>query len=104
MLERLYLDDDTSELMNLLASFTGLTTSELINRLLGAHTSELYELLALADAYPELRDRAANLLQSFGPEPLSVGIKQLAPHGYLTLNERFERGLNDVLSTEPAAC
>lgn len=58
-------------------------------------------MLALPDTYPELREQTANLLQSFGPEPLMEGIKRLAPPGYLTLAERFQCDLRVALKPVP---
>jgi len=94
------LDDDTSELYEQLSHLTSLTPSELINRQLSAHHAEGHELLALVHAHPELREQAANLFQSYGPEPLLDGIKRIAPRGYLTLGERFEHELNEVISPQ----
>lgn len=93
MTTKIDLHEDTEALLASHAALTGLTVGDLINRLLSAHVAELHELLALADTFPELREQSANLLQSFGPEPLMEGIKRLAPPSYLTLAERFERDL-----------
>lgn len=97
MTTKIDLHEDAEALLVSHAALTGLTVGDLINRLLGAHVEELQELLALADTYPELREQSANLLQSFGPEPLMEGIKRLAPTGYLTLAERFQRDLRVAL-------
>jgi hypothetical protein len=91
------LDDDTSELYEQLSHVTGLTLGELINRQLSSHHAEGHELLALVAAHPELHEQAANLLQSYGPEPMLVGIKRIAPRGYLTLAERFDREMSEVM-------
>jgi len=97
MLHEIELDDDTSELLQQLNQLTGLTPADLIIRQLSAHHAEGHELLALVAAHPELHERAANLFQSYGPEPIFVGIKRIAPRGYLTLRERFEHGMNEVM-------
>jgi len=97
MLHTIDLDDETSALLESLNRLTGLTVSELIDRRLVAQQAEEYEVLALVAAYPELREQAANLLQSFGPESLLAGIKRIAPCGYLTLAERFERKMSEVI-------
>jgi hypothetical protein len=97
MLHKIDLDDDTSALLESLTRLTGLNVSELIDRRLSAQQAEEHELLALIAVHPELREQAANLLQSFGPEPLLVGIKRIAPCGYLTLAERFERQMSEVM-------
>ncbi|WBS02374.1 hypothetical protein OU994_29730 [Pseudoduganella sp. SL102] len=91
MIHRIDLDDDTSELLQAHSNLTGLTVSGLIDRLLSIHLPELHEVLALAATCPELRDEAANLIVSFGPEPLEAGIKRIAPADYRTLGEQFER-------------
>jgi hypothetical protein len=101
---KINLDADTAELYEQLGTITGLTPGELINRQLSSHQAEGHELLALVTSHPELRERAANLLQSYGPEPLLVGIKRIAPQGYITLGERFERELNDALGTGRTVC
>jgi hypothetical protein len=93
------LDDDTSELYEQLTRLTGLAPADLISRQLSAHHAEGHELLALVTAHPELREQAANLLESYGPESLMVGIARIAPRGYVTMVERFERDLNDALGT-----
>ncbi|MBB3214195.1 hypothetical protein FHW67_003507 [Herbaspirillum sp. Sphag1AN] len=90
MIHHINLDDDTSELLQAHTMLTGLTDNDLINRLLSAHVSELHELLALVNANSKLREQAANLLLSFGPESLSEGIKRIAPSGYRTLGEQFD--------------
>jgi hypothetical protein len=93
MTTKIDLHEDMDALLASHAARTRLTIGDIINRILSAHTAELHELLALADTYPELSQQSANLLQSFGPEPLMDGIKRIAPPGYLTLAERFERDL-----------
>jgi len=98
------LDDDTSTLYFQLSQITSLTISELVNRQLNSHHMEVYEALALANAYPELCEEVANLFQSYGPEPLFSGIKRIAPKGYLTLAERFEQHVSGTLGTVWAAC
>lgn len=93
------LDDDTSEVLQSLAILAGLTVSDLIDRLLSAHLPDLHELCALVGTHPELREQAANLLISFGPEPLTLGIKRIAPTGYEMLGAQFDRELNDIIGT-----
>lgn len=97
---RINLDDDTSELYEQLSHLSGLKPSELINRQLSAHHAEGHELLALVHAHPELREQASNLFHSYGPEPLLDGIKRIAPRGYLTLGERFEHELNEMIGPQ----
>lgn len=88
MIHTIELDGDTSELLQAHVTLTGLTTNELIDCLLSAHLEGLHETLALVSEHPELRDQAANLLVSFGPEPLATGIKRIAPPDYETLGAR----------------
>lgn len=97
---KINLDDETAELYEQLSHLTGLTPGELIKRESSAHCAEGHELLALVRAHPELREQAANLFQSYGPEPLLDGIKRIAPRGYLTLGERFDHELNKVIGSQ----
>lgn len=98
------LDDDTSALYFQLSQITGLTISELANRQLNSHHMEVYEALALANAHPEACEEVANLFQSYGPEPLLVGVKRITPKGYLTLAERFEQYVSGTLASVQAVC
>lgn len=100
MKHRIDLDEDTSALLLDYKMLTGLTVSDLIDRLLSAHLPDLHELLALVEEFPELHDQAANLLISFGPETLAQGIGRIPPSGYETLGARFKREMNE--STAPA--
>lgn len=97
------LDHDTSALYAQLSHHTGMTVDELVNRQLNSHHMEVYEMLALADAHPELGADLADLFRFNGPEPLSVGVKRIAPPGYLTLTERFEHKLHEPVGTEQTA-
>ena len=94
---KINLDEDTAELLEQLSHVTGLTAGELIERQLSAHHAEGHELLALVRAHPELQEQATNLFQSYGPEPMLVWIKRIAPRGYLTLGERFEHEMSEVM-------
>jgi hypothetical protein len=98
------LDDDTSALYFQLSQITGLTIDEMVNRQLNGHHMDVYEALALASAHPELREEVANLFLSYGPEPLLVGIKRVAPEGYLTLAELFEQHVNGTVGAVQAIC
>lgn len=97
MLHEVNLDDDTSDLYKQLSRLTDLTPGELIGRQSSAYEAEVHEVLALVAAHPELQEQAANLFQSYGPEPVLVGIKRIAPRGYLTLSERFEHEMSEVM-------
>lgn len=96
------LDADMADLLQAHAALTGLSPSELISRLLSAHLPGLHELLALVGAHPEVRERAANLLQSFGPESLADGIQRIAPAGYQTLGQQFARQVAQLVAPSPA--
>ena len=89
------LDVEIYDVLEVHASLTGLTVSESIDRLLSAHLGELHEVLALAGDHPELRDEAANLIVSYGPESIDDGIKRIAPAHYLTLSQQFERQMKE---------
>jgi hypothetical protein len=86
----LTLNDETAEVMRRLTVLTGLTSGEIVRRQLALFEADCHEVLALASTHPELRDEAANLIISFGPEPVLESIKRIAPPGYLTLSESFE--------------
>jgi hypothetical protein len=101
MKHRIDLNDDTSILLHEYTKLTGLSVSDLIDRLLSSHLPDLHELLALVDAFPPLRDQAANLLVSFGPQPIAQGIACIAPAGYETLCERFKREMNESTANMP---
>lgn len=92
------LDVDMIDLLRAHSDMTGLSVSDLIARLLSAYLPELHELLALVSAHPDLRDRAANLLQSFGPESLAAGIKRIAPVGYDTLGDQFACQVTEAIT------
>ncbi len=94
---RIDLDDDSGELLTWLSSATSITVSDLLDRLVSAYLPALHELREIMAAYPagtEVHERAANLLQSFGPEPLMSGIKRIAPPDYETLEARFLASLD----------
>lgn len=97
MTYKIDLAEEADELLQSLSVSTGLPLSYMINKLLSAHLTDLHELLALVDVHPELREEVENLFHSFGPEQMMVGIKRIAPPGYLTLAEHFERDLGFAL-------
>lgn len=103
MKHRIELDDQTSALLLEYKMLTGLTVSDLIDRLLSPHLPDLHELLALVDEFPQLIDQAANLLISFGPESLAQGISRIAPSGYETLGSRFKREMNESPTPAPVS-
>lgn len=101
MTQSINLYPDTSFLLEKCMVLTGLPMSDLINRLLSAHLTSLHELLALVDAHPNIHEKAANLLQSFGPESLDAGITYIAPDGYETLSARFKREMIESTTLVP---
>ncbi|MEO5933214.1 MAG: hypothetical protein ABIQ08_06655 [Duganella sp.] len=84
------------------AALTGLTQGDIIDRTFAPMEAGLHEVLALVSAYPELREQAANIIVSFGPESIDKGIKRIAPPGYETLAARFEREMATAMDTSRA--
>lgn len=99
MASHIKLDECSSALLSKLGVETCLSTDDIVQRLLGAHISELHELDAFLEVYPAgtpLHEEGVNLLVSYGPESIEAGIKRIAP-GYKTLAERFQREIAAVL-------
>lgn len=96
---KLALNPETAAIFDKMTDLTGLNGCEIICRPLAQIEMECVELLALADAHPELREQVANLMISYGPESVLDGIQRIAPPGYLTLGARFEREVNDALAS-----
>jgi hypothetical protein len=103
MTHQINLDEDTAELINWHAAATGLTVSDLIDRLLSTHLPDLHELRTLMNSQPSVREEATNLLVSFGPDSLALGIKRIAPPGYQTEGARFTRSLSSPHATKKAS-
>jgi hypothetical protein len=105
MKNKLNLDEDTMALIDWHAKESGLSASDIIDRLLSAHLSELWELRTFMEANlagAGLRDAAKNLLISFGGgESIVSGIKRIAPE-YQTLGDRFMAALDAPYPTAPA--
>jgi hypothetical protein len=97
------IDEDTAEVFRQGAALTGLTEGDIIRRPLVHIEASLHEVLALARAYPELSEQAANLIISYGPESIEAGIKRVAPPGYETLTARFEREMAAAMDTARAS-
>ena len=94
---KINLDEQTAELIEWHAAATGLTVSDLIDRLLLPQLAPLHELRALMETHKAdvaLHEQAANLLVSFGPESIMDGIKRIAPPNYETLEAQFMRSLD----------
>jgi hypothetical protein len=100
---KLPLNPETAAIFDKMTDLTGLNGSEIIRRRLAQIEMECVELLALAESYPGLRDEAANLMISYGPESILAGIQRIAPSGYLTLAASFERDLQAALGVPSAA-
>lgn len=88
----------TEELIQWHATITGMTRSEIIGKLLSAHLPELWELRTLIEAHPEVREQAANLLISYGPDSVMSGIQHISPDNYTTLEVQFQQSVNDRVS------
>ncbi|MBU9415469.1 hypothetical protein KTE23_02595 [Burkholderia multivorans] len=98
-------DTPTADLLTWLAEATELTESGVINRLLGSHVEELWELRTwLEQVRRDSKEWAlgTNLLTSYGPDDLLKGIKRIDPN-YETMGERFERGLRAEASERSGA-
>lgn len=96
-MEKINLDEDTSALITWFAKVTGLTVSDIIDRLMSAHLPEQWELRAFLEAQPtdtEQYEQGKSLLVSFGPECIMSGIQRIAPGSYTTLEGRFQQSLN----------
>jgi hypothetical protein len=91
------LDLETGDLLQWLATACKLTVSEIIDKLISGHLSELWELRTLMEscsADENQLGQAANLLTSLGGgESILSGIGRINP-GYVTLGAQFLRDLN----------
>lgn len=92
---KINLEKHTEDLIQWHATTTGMTRSEVIGKLLSAHLPELWELRTLIETHPEVREQAANLLISYGPDSIMSGIQRIAPNGYTTLEARFQQSMSD---------
>jgi hypothetical protein len=94
------LDRDSAEMVAWLASETGLTPSAVVQRLMGSHLPELWELRTFLETCPkgsQQYERAANLLISYGPESILEGLRQLDPD-HVTLDAQFQQELHFPMS------
>jgi len=94
------LDHDTSAFYSQLSRQTGMPIGDLVNRQLNSHHMEVLEMVALASAHPELSNDIAELFRFNDLEPLLVGVRRIAPAGYLTLIERFEQEMSKRAAAE----
>ena len=93
------LDEDTSALIAWHATATGVTASDIIDRLLSSHLPALWELRTFLEAHPvgtEKHEEAKNLLISFGPDRIMSGIRRIDP-AHVTLEDAFMRSLDEPL-------
>lgn len=90
------IDHETGYLIQWLATTCSLTVSEVIDKLLSGHLSELWELRTFMESRSldvEELEQAKNLLVSYGAGvSILDGIKQMAPD-YTTLEAQFVRDL-----------
>jgi hypothetical protein len=102
MTKRITLNEDMAEIMERLATRTGMTIAVIANHLLGSHLPELHELDAFLEVHPAgaglFHERGVNLMQSYGPESIMEGIARIAPH-YQTLAARFEREMDEAIGS-----
>lgn len=98
------LDEDTATIIAKLAAHTDLSINDIICRLVDGHLPELHEIDAFLEAHPagagSLHEQAANILISYGPEPIMDGIARIAPH-YETLAARFDREMGEFTNPPP---
>jgi hypothetical protein len=102
MTKRFTLNEDLAEIMERLATRTGMTITTITNHLLGSHLPGLHELDAFLEVHPagagSLHEQGVNLMQSYGPESIIEGIARIAPH-YQTLAARFEREMDEAIGS-----
>lgn len=86
------LHEETAELIAWHANASGLSASDMVGKLLGAHLAELWELRTFMEQFVTCsteRKRTINLLLSYGGgESIMQGIQHIDPR-YQTLQERF---------------
>jgi hypothetical protein len=90
------LHKEIAELIEWHANASGLSASDLVEKLLGAHLAELWELRTFMEESATCgteREQAINLLQSYGGgKSIMQGIAYIDPR-YQTLQARFARSL-----------
>ena len=89
------LDNELVELFRCVTAQTGMSTQDVIRKLIPAHLHELWELVKYLEALPQKSkhiQRARSLLQNYGPDSLIDALKRL-DSTYKTPQERFEEGL-----------
>lgn len=93
-------DPETVDLIQWLATACRLTVSEIIDKLISGHLSELWELRTFMESQGSdvgKLQQAANLLTSYGAGvSILDGIKRVAPD-YVNLSARFIRHLDAPL-------
>jgi hypothetical protein len=91
------LDHDIHEMLDEVATMTGLTVAGIIARFMGAHLEELAEYIEWMrkqkkGSLGQVRGR--NLLVSYGPENLLQGIRDLDP-GHKFISQAFQEQIGD---------
>jgi hypothetical protein len=93
---KIRLQDEVAELIAWHSNASGLSASDVIGKLLGAHMAELWELRTFMEESvicSAQREQAINLLQSYGGgESIMQGIERIDPM-YQTLQARFVQSL-----------
>jgi hypothetical protein len=93
---KIHLQDETAELIAWHANASGLSASDLVGKLLGAHMAEMWELRTFMEesaTYGTEWEQAINLLLSYGGgESIMQGIAHIDPR-YQTLQARFAQSL-----------
>lgn len=95
---KLTMNPETAAVLREIARLTTLPECEIVRLHLAPMEAQWHELLALVESHPELKEQAANLVASYGPESILDGIQRIAPPGYLTLAARFERDVEASLA------
>ena len=89
------LDNELVELFRCVTAQTGMSTQDVIRKLIPAHLHELWELVHYLEALSQKskhKQRAKCLLQNYGPDSLVDALKRL-DSTYKTAQERFEERL-----------
>ncbi|UUZ64273.1 hypothetical protein LP417_03525 [Polaromonas sp. P1-6] len=93
---RIDIDHESGDLIQWLATACQLTVSDVIDKLISGHLSELWELRTFMESHSldvGKLEQAANLLTSYGGGvSILDGIKRIAPD-YATLEARFANDL-----------
>lgn len=93
------LDEDSMQLLKRLEGITGSSPAQTFGKLWPSHLEDLWNYLSWLEQLPEgpsqRRSLGLNLLQSYGPETLTQGIKRLDPT-YQTEGEKLMAQVNST--------